>query len=370
MEERVSQSVHDPQQNQFPCCVPFLLGFQRFPVRYSNSNYLLELGDLTGSDGASFTAFRISPPSVLATEFVASRTHLYIKQSGSTNIWSYVPSTGFHLLDTIEAQAGSYKKTSVRMDNLAETVVIILQPASTRISIWPLEASEVEAAWLDGKADGSFSLSARRFSVPGQPFVPETNWNYGPGTHTGNYGTYKRFFAMTHSDGREGIVWQDFANDAVKLTWLAKDYLSSQTVQLTALSSTIFVGAAGDGLGNVILLLGASGSPSDKTATSSAEVVKYDAAGNELQRASLPTGKSDLNIYAFSSSGASFAWDTGSGTIGVSLARTMTQASDGLNHQGGIAFVLDAHLSSVQRLTSISPKKDNGTKRRYLVISL
>ncbi|CAE7430262.1 nup98 [Symbiodinium natans] len=312
-------------------------------LRYSNTNYVLELGELTGTDGTVLESVRISPPSILATDWVASRTQLYIKQSiaRSTNIWTYVASSGFRLLETMDANQ-SYQKTSVRVDDLSEQMLIILQPSSARLSVWPLKATGVEAAWLDGKVDGSFSLTARRFSVPGQPFRPEVNWNHGPGTHTGNYGTYKRFFSVMHADGREGVVWQDFTNEAVKLTWLAADFLSSQTVQLSALSSTIFVGAVGDGTGNVVLLLGAAGSPTDKTATSSAEVVKYDAAGNEVLRAALPSGKSDLNIYAFSSSGASLAWDTGSGTIAVSLARTMTKASDGLNHQGGIAFVLDA----------------------------
>ena len=296
-------------------------------------------------------AIRISPPTETATQFVASRTQLYIKQSAarSTNIWTYTPTQGFRVLETVDAQT-SYTKTSVRVDDLSETMLVILQSASTRVSIWPLAAAGVEAAWLDGRADGSFSLTARRFSVAGQPFLPEAQWNHGPGTHSGNYGTYKRFFVVTHSDGREGVVWQDFANDAVKLTWLAADYLSSQTVQLSSLVSQVFVGAVGDGLGNVVALLGGAGSPSDKAATSSAEVVKYDAAGNELQRVALPTSKQDLNIYAFSSSGASFAWDVGSGTIGVSLARTMTIASDGLNHQGGIAFVLNA--STLQMITN------------------
>ena len=318
-------------------------------LRYSNTDYTVEIGELAGSDGNSFTAYRISPPAVTATQFTASGTQLYIRQAtaGPTNIWTFMEASGFSLVDTMNA-AQTYNKTSVRVDQLSEPMLVILQPSSARVSIWPLEATEVEAAWLGGKADGSFSLSARRFAVPGQPFRPDTDWSYGPGTHTGNYGTYKRFFVVTHADGREGVVWQDFSGDAVKLTWLAADYLSSQTIQLSPLSSTIFVGAVGDAQGNVVLLLGAAGSPEDKTATSSAEVVKYDAAGTELLRVALPT--TDLDIYAFSSSGASFAWDLGSGTIAVSLARTMTRASDGLNHQGGIAFVLNA--TTLQMITN------------------
>merc|ERR1719203_2623426 len=43
------------------------------------------------------------------------------------------------------------------------------------------------------------------------------------------------------------------------------------------------------------------------------------------------------------------AWNTNSGLIGVVLSRTMTTASDGLNHQGAIAFVLDAATLDVLR---------------------
>lgn len=50
----------------------------------------------------------------------------------------------------------------------------------------------------------------------------------------------------------------------------------------------------------------------------------------------------EMNIYAFSESGASLAWDEAGGTIACAIARTMTRAGDGLNHQGGIAIVVNA----------------------------
>jgi len=309
--------------------------------RYSNSGFLVEKGALSSAD-ATHAAFRISPPLNKPTEFTASQTKLYVRnaESQTLNVWTH-SAAGFELLDTIEAVAGSYVKTSVRVDDLAETLLIVLQPSTTRMSIWPLEAEGVEAAYLAGSGE-AFGLTARRFTVPGQPFVPDLHWDNGPGTHAGNYGTYKRFFVVKHADGREGVVWEDFENQAVKLTWLAADFLSSETLELVSLSSLLLVCAAGDDQGDVVLFLGSEGAPSDKTATSSAEVVKFNAAGTELLRKSLPTSAQEMNVYAFSSSGASIAWDTDSGTIGVSLARTMTRASDGLNHQGGIAFILDA----------------------------
>ena len=57
-----------------------------------------------------------------------------------------------------------------------------------------------------------------------------------------------------------------------------------------------------------------------------------------------------MNIYAFSESGASLAWDEAGGTIACAIARTMTRAGDGLNHQGGIAIVLNA--STLELITN------------------
>ncbi|CAK9026262.1 unnamed protein product [Durusdinium trenchii] len=149
-----------------------------------------------------------------------------------------------------------FAKTTVRLDNLEEELIVLIRPGTEQLTVWPQVSSTVEAAVLDG--GDQWSLNCHRFQLDGQPFVPKLHWNHGPGTHSGNYGTYKRFFAVLRTDGREGVVWQDFTNDVVKVTWLAADLLSSETHQLTALNSQVLVGAAGDGANEMVLILGAS----------------------------------------------------------------------------------------------------------------
>lgn len=303
--------------------------------RYSNSNYLVEKGLL-----GTMVAFRISPPTTIATQFVASRTNLYIRNpANDVKVWTYGHGQ-FELLDTVSKSDMDFAKTTVRLDNLEEELIVLIRPGTEQLTVWPQVSSTVEAAVLDG--GDQWSLNCHRFQLDGQPFVPKLHWNHGPGTHSGNYGTYKRFFAVLRTDGREGVVWQDFTNDVVKVTWLAADLLSSETHQLTALNSQVLVGAAGDGANEMVLILGASEKPASKSGTVEAEAVKFSVTGSELLRKALPTEKATMNVYSFSQSGATVAWDRGAGTIACAIARTMTIAGDGLNHQGGIAIVLNA----------------------------
>ena len=196
----------------------------------------------------------------------------------------------------------------------------------------------MEAAWLDG-ADGGFSLMGRRFAVPGQPFLPQRQWAHSPSTSKTVYGDFKRFTPVQHADGREGVVWQDMDSDTVKLTWLSVDLLSSQTVSLMALPAEVqLVGAVGDGLGTVVLLLGDKGEPSDQKANSQGELVKFDAAGNELQRVAFPVA--DVGLYSFFSSGASLVWLQD--TISITLTMKMIDFGDGVNHQGATNIIFNA----------------------------
>eukprot|EP00913_Durusdinium_trenchii_P015077 g14139.t1 len=261
--------------------------------RYSNSNYLVEKGLL-----GTMVAFRISPPTTIATQFVASRTNLYIRTvfaGGATGnpandvkVWTYGHGQ-FELLDTVSKSDMDFAKTTVRLDNLEEELIVLIRPGTEQLTVWPQVSSTVEAAVLDG--GDQWSLNCHRFQLDGQPFVPKLHWNHGPGTHSGNYGTYKRFFAVLRTDGREGVVWQDFTNDVVKVTWLAADLLSSETHQLTALNSQVLVGAAGDGANEMVLILGASEKPASKSGTVEAEAVKFSVTGSELLRKALPTEK-------------------------------------------------------------------------------
>lgn len=237
-------------------------------LRYSNSNFLVQKGRI-----GEMVTYQISPPTTIATQFVASRSHLYIrKPTADVKLWTFRAGQ-FELLDTLQPSASTFEKTAVRLDNIQEELLVIIHPATEHLTVWPRLAPTVEAAVLEGVSQ-QWSLSCYRFQVDGQPFVPELHWNHGPGSHSGNYGTYKRFFPVMHSDGREGVIWQDFSNELVKVTWLSSDLLSTETTQLVALNSQLLVGAVGDDHGELLVLLGSSETPSSKSGTVEAVVIK------------------------------------------------------------------------------------------------
>ena len=176
------------------------------------------------------------PPENVATQFVASTTKLYVRPPLDVKIWSY--DDDFELLDTISA-SDDFRKTEIRLDNLQKALLLIMRPASEEVTVWPRVSSTVQAAALGGVSK-RWSLSCHRFQVDGQPFIPQLHWNYGPGSHSGNYGSYKRFF---HVPDREGVIWQDFAADAVKVTYFSNDLLASETHRLVGLASQLLIGA-------------------------------------------------------------------------------------------------------------------------------
>jgi len=325
---------------------------------YTNRGYVLERGRVTGSDGLVYEAFRVSPPNQTAKSFVASRINLYIRQNVTqiTTVWA-LQASGFHPVVTVDVQAGNFSQTSItvddlgtRLDDLRGALVLILQPSSAHLTIWPREGA-VEAGWLDGAIDGGFSFTGRRFAVPGQPFLPQRHWAHGLDSSKTVYGDYKHFTPVRHADGREGIVWQDMDSSTVKLTWLSVDLLTSQTVSLTVLSATgLLVGAVGDGRGTVVILLGDSSQPSDLTANTPGELVKFDAAGNELQRVALPVD--ELGLWSFFDSGASMAWLATSDTISLTLAMKWVDYGDGVNHQGATNVIFNA--TTLQKLRTAS----------------
>lgn len=163
---------------------------------------------------------------------------------------------------------------------------------------------------------------------------------------------------MQHSDGREGVIWhlaeiqrntlsvsrvsrQDFAAEAVKVTYFSNDLLSSETHRLVGLASQLLIGLSS----KVRLHLSHQerrvemawcsclvdlrcwepqtcdmawhllSRPSSKDGTVEAELVKFTATGEEILRKALPTQKdlrgikvqrdfnrNDSNLYEFEES--------------------------------------------------------------------
>ena len=82
---------------------------------------------------------------------------------------------------------------------------------------------------------------------------------------------------------------------------------------------------------------------------------KVDSSGSQKAKTDYDTSKNGLNVHKFTPSGGSLVWNTGAGTLGWMLPRTMLQGSDGLNHQGCIAVILDdSSLAVIKNLGQTS----------------
>jgi len=327
--------------------------------RYNNRDYQVEYGTLTGSDGASIPAFKVHPPATIHTEFLASGTSLYFRVPQE---WQHDLVVWRHdggelkqsaLIPHRSTGAGSFVGTEIRVDQLDTPMVFAFVADGSRVSAWTPVSATVDGAKL-ASSEG-FSVTGRRFQTPGRPFVPGPiseggDWGRGPGEHQGNYGIPKKLFPTERSDGREGVIWQDQQLFTVHATWLGLDMRSAETQTIYSGTDAHLVAVAFSGDDELILLLVGRTRPTDKRQSVEVKVAKIQCmTGQTLATKALDSSKSGLNVHAFSSPGASMVWNSQTGMVGVVLARTMTQASDGLNHQGAIAFVLDAASLEIVR---------------------
>jgi hypothetical protein len=320
-------------------------------AKYSHQDWKVENGTLESSDGRSFTAYRIYPPAVKATSFHAGDKEVYIRsaKTGDLKLYSF-DGTSFSKVTNARATSGQiavtqgvFAPTGIAADRLQEPMIYMFDLEDARLSAWPLlpgSSEQVVGATLASGVD--FTLSARRFSVSGRPFAPESDWDISPDDWGSNYGIPKKFFAVARSDGKEGVVWQDEQTSDVYMTWLASDLLSSETKKISS-GNYHLLAAASDGENGMVLIKLSKSAPSDKSQGMDARAIKiHSSTGAEVLTKILETSKGKMNIHKYHSSGASMVWDTVAKKIGLVLARLYTKASDGLNHQGGSAFIFDA----------------------------
>jgi len=318
--------------------------------RYNNRDYRVELGELEGSDGSKVTSYRVHPPTTLATEWSASHVKLHFRTLEEAGLLVYTfDGWDFTKQAQVITEPFIFYNTGIRVDSLSTAIIVVCDTVGVRMTPWPLLSPTVEGAWLSETS--GFSVTARRFTGTGDPFAPETDWIDGPAAHSANYAIPKKFFPVDRSDGLEGVVWQDQSSHNVYMTWFSLDLLSSEKIEIYN-GRDILMAAAADGVGQLVLIMVSEVRPAAGDQPTTATAIKVSSSsGQEIARRSLDTNKQfpGLDIHEFSTSGASIAWNTNTGMLGLVLARTMTQSSDGLNHQGAIAIVIEASSLSVVR---------------------
>ena len=201
---------------------------------------------------ASFRAYQISGPRTPATHFEASKTTIWLsfKAAGLYTIYLLASDGSLQQVENVNASTfGTFFKTTL----LARAnPTLVVTPATTRVSQWPLLAPGAEGAVVF--KDHDFKTVARRWDVSaGQPYDPSVSFQRGPDYWRYRYSRRKYFFPV-FNNGREGVVWQDQNTLKIFLTWLSTDFSSISTIELptNGIADPLLEGAAGNDKGEVL----------------------------------------------------------------------------------------------------------------------
>jgi len=317
---------------------------------HTNGNYQVARGTLTSSNGdLSLTAYQISEPSRKATVEVGSPHAVFYKFPTREEYIIYELSEGSLVKAGTVSSAEADPASFVRVSNLTASDIkgsktYAFVPSKTKINLYASLATGVEGARVAATDLGD--LLKYRYTITGTPFDTATDYTAGPSSSANRYGQNRKYFLSAGSDGKLALIWQDMSSGDVNLTWLSKDRKEAKTTKLPSTSGEVLAAATGDGAGSFFYYTIETGDGAPDTARLST-LFKVDSAGALLKKASVEGKKvsGGLNMVQFASSILKNSYAGAlrvSGTrLGLMLGRKMHKASDGLNHQGGIAAVFD-----------------------------
>ncbi|MCA9557375.1 MAG: hypothetical protein KC583_02315, partial [Myxococcales bacterium] len=284
-----------------------------------------------------------------ATDFVARPDGLFHRFDAAVD-WQV-----FALNDGVLDLVAEVPAASVRVDGY------------TRVGDLTVESIEQARTYVFARADRTLSPFARvgedgvrsgrladtgagrvvqlRYPLPGVPFDTVDDYGFGPSSWENQYGAHRAFHPVRRDSG-PGVVWQDVETNQVRVTWLSDaDPAAVTHVALPTLDGARLAAAHAEADGGVTCLhiQRGDGRPN---ATRAVTLVKANAQGAETRRAALDAGPDAMNIVEFGD--RDHATMTRSGDrLGIVVTRTMHRAPDGLNHQGGLALLVDADTLAV-----------------------
>ncbi len=323
--------------------------------RYNNFNYNTEKGIVRDVGNASqFGAYRISPPSVMATEFMVSKVAVYYKfpsvedytiysmDGGDLNKILEIPASSIDNDKFIKITDGS---STLTVSNLTAPRTYLFVPSRQSLSIYSDLGPGVEGARI--KSTNLGDLMIYRYDVSGTPYDTRSGFEYGPADISNGYGQKRQHFNVAKSNGEQGAIWQDASTNSISITWFGLDFRSPTSMPVANSRSEILAAATYDDIGNIYYLTIQSGDGSNTETARTATVYKVDSDGFILVSENQDTSKSGLNMVSFDRYTADMAYQ--GGKLGLFLGRRMHESSDGRNHQGGLAAVYSADTLALLR---------------------
>lgn len=362
--------------------------------RYCSTEYLVEQGEINDGSGNLVEAFTVHPPTVIATQFVASKTKLMFKINSPTfenyTVFQFFdgengkPAT-FLEVEEFTAVDGVFVTTDISVSGLSGSKTYFSVPSDNKPSIYPDPPSgtttqKVHMFTQSLNKETQALLLAEMFDVsPASPFQPSAGWNQGPDQHNHKYGFRRTFTrALQFGGSTEGVIWQDQNDWKIYVTWI--ESTGHINVELPNPDGHYLVGAASDGgvNGEIIYMTFSRNGASDGVTPLDVVGRKVDSKGGLLQEVDYDTANNGgLNVYRYFSSGSSVYWDVGSNTLGWMVSRTMTRSNDGLNHQSCICVIVDTNTLEVLKNRGQTSSHSwnnyivyNSKEERYLAVDL
>lgn len=315
---------------------------------YNHKNYKVVRGEVSAKNGkGKFDAYRIHPPGKKAKKFLGSKHGVFYKFPTREPYTIYILENGStRQVATVGAKKGMNQrpvKVGLVVSTLAGPATYIFVPSKTPLSSFSRLAKGVEGALL-GRTQLA-DVSKYRYQVRGVPYDTILDFQHGPAARENIYSNTRRFFLLKKPSGELGILWQDKKSFKVYATWLGGNLMSSKSSAMPMDKNHTLAAATFDGKGNFYYLTVQKGDGAKRNRARKVRIYKVSPAGKLVKKRSLDAGKKGLNIISFGSrynlpDVASMRYSKGK--LGVMIGRTMLRSADGLNHQGGIALVLDA----------------------------
>lgn len=318
---------------------------------YNHNQYLVEQGVVTDTNNQhTFDAYKIYEPTVKATKFLASQHAVYYQfpTKEDYTVYRFEDGNISQILEVAASQIDTNQLTKIEnltVSRVIGSAIYLFVPSRQRVSVFTELAKDIEAARVHNSP--FVDVLKYRYKVNGTPFDTRQDFSAGPNTHSNVYSRTRQFFLVQKSNKQLGIVWQDKENASIQLTWLGNQLKSQQTIKLPGRKND-FAAATYDKKGAIYYLTIQSGSGTSDNVARTATFYKVDENGQQLAKRNLDTSKEGLNMVKFGEQNiASLQYSNEK--LGLILGRQMHRASDGLNHQGAIAVVLDANTLKLDK---------------------
>jgi len=335
--------------------------------RYNHNDFTAAAGTLEDASGTSYEAYQLSAPTSLATEFLTGYHMMHINPSTAGTYDIYEFDGNFTKVDSVTANGSDWAQTNVNASTLTgQHTYVVVPTGTTPTSLHSISGDLLGAqvADLPGATVYQYELSIDGNRTP----KDLSDFTLGPNSADNRYGQNRYFFVAELSGGNLGIIWQDRDNYKSYLTKFDRRGTST-TIDLPVGSGKNYMLAAAtsDKSGSIFYVLIEAGNldpnyiaSSDPNKPLSVVAFKVDEQGAQLATNELNGSSNPLNISSFGDIagvpekldgdyGNTCSLSVNGSELALVFARQQARASDGFNHQGGDAIVLDSGTLALKK---------------------